>query len=604
MKQPQLKIQKVFKIIMLATLMLLNAWIIYYFVEAIYWQSYSQALSFVVLGNNISILMLNILIIIIFELSVWLLSNSVGCSFGVTALVCCILAIVNELKMKSRGEAFTFGDISVAKEALLVAGNYGLKISRIDIQIIVLILCLAAVYFVCLPSVFAKKFKLYMVRLTSEVVCIIIFSVLWFNVEDIVELIGGNHYVYVTSAWYDENGLPLGLVRTAPRSIDRPEDYSKETILALQNSVSESYVEKESDDELPNLIFVMNESLYDIDSLEEITFNIDPLVELKKLQKDYTNGYLISPSYGGGTCNVEFEVLTGCSVENIGGINALPYVDMIHQDLSSMVSLLNSRGYKTTSFHPNTGTYFNRRNVYEYMQFDEIYFTEEMGELEEEGTYASDTALYEKVIQAYEENESSGSPFFSYIITMQNHGGYDYQYNEYGINVVENTKCTNEQALQTFANLEYSSIEAFTGFIDYFDNISEPTIIVMFGDHSPGLGSIGYQFESSNVTGELEYRTTPLVVWSNYDLPYEEWEYINAYNLAAKVFEYANIEMDEFFLYGLKEENVPTLGEDYYIDKTWKSGKDVIEFANYKQKLWSLAYDRIFGKDYGSWNNE
>ena len=90
-------------------LLLLNPLLIYYFVEAIYWQSFSRALGFLVLESAPAIHMLNVGVILILELLLWFLTNRVGLSFGITAFISCGLAIVNELKMEARGEAFTLG---------------------------------------------------------------------------------------------------------------------------------------------------------------------------------------------------------------------------------------------------------------------------------------------------------------------------------------------------------------------------------------------------------------------------------------------------------------------------------------------------------------
>lgn len=595
---------KIRKNVFTVAIFILNSWLTYYFTEAIYRKSFSSALTFLFQNQNIALHFLNFIIIMAFQLSVLLLTNHIGYSFGIISLITCILAIVNGFKMDARGEAFTFGDIAVAKEALLVANNYNLQLSSLNLRILILIFCISIALLVCLPPVFEKKKNSHIIRLSFGIANTILILLIWCNVENIIDSAGGNHYIFVVSSWYDENGFVLGLVRTAPRSMKAPDGYLKETVLTLQENVSQVNTKNFSESELPNIIFVMNESLYDIETLEGVSFSMDPLEKLKMLQKEYTYGNIISPAYGGGTCNVEFEVLTGYSMEWFESGGVLPYADAINKKLYSIVSLLNSHGYHTTNFHPNTGSYFNRRNVYQYMQFSELNFTEEMDKLPSEGIYPSDAALYKKVIQSFEENQSTDTPYFSYIITMQNHGGYNYQYNNYNINITENSRCKNEQALQTYANLEYSSIEAFLEFVEYFENISEPTIIVMFGDHSPNLGCFEYEFETTYVSGELKYKTTPLIVWSNYGLPYENWGYVNAYNLAAKVLNYANIEMDEFFLYSLAPENVPTYQNEYYINKTWMSGADVSEYAKYKQNLCILAYDRVLGKDYGNWENE
>lgn len=571
--------------------------LVFYFVEAIYFQSFSTALRYILLEWGSEIKLLNLGIVILLEVAMYVFWHNVGTCFAVTSVFCCVLAIVNELKMNARGEAFTFSDIAVAKEALLVAGNYDLKLSSIDWQVILLILVMTVILILFKKSdvrsgIHGKKI---FIRIAAGFLCIGILIGVCRNMGDIMAAVkNGGEHVYVVSQYYNQNGFLVGFARTTFNQVQAPENYSRQTVDAIYDSVNM----KTDIAETPNIIFVMNESLYDVSVLDGVKLNRDPLAELRKLQEKYTYGTFVSPSYGGGTCNVEFEVLTGCPMDEVG-LSTLPYSEMLHHEIDSLACLMNENGYYSVAVHPNTGTYFNRRNVYRYMGFQEVFFTEEMGELPTEGQYAGDQELYERVIDLYE--EKGDKPFFAYVITMQNHGGYEYQYDESGIEVSEGGSCGNERALQTYCNLVDSSVEAFQYLIRYFETVDRPTVIVMFGDHSPNvMGSFEYSAELLLGASSIPlYRTTPLVVYYNYDLPYEDWGYINGYNLASKVMDYCGISMDSFWAYGLDTANVPKLGNYYYVDDEWVSEGNIDSgYIEYKRNMWIMAYDRIFGRNY------
>lgn len=572
---------------------------VFYFVETIFYQSFSLALQFITSDGNIGIKLINLGIIFMFEGILLILINNISVCFGITSLISYILVIINELKMSARGEAFTLSDITVAKEALLVAGNYDLKISMVDVKVFFLLFGLFLLLFFFIPKrpKTADKKKI-AIKGIFALICACVFLMFWMNMENVIEKFGGNgKYIYVTAEFYNRNGYLAGIARTTPHKMKAPAGYSRGAIEAIQNNVS-----NEQSGNTPNIIFVMNESLYDIGMLERVEFNKDPLEKIKKWQEKYAHGNFLSPASGGGTCNVEFEVLTGCPLDNVGGSTVLPYSDMIHQDIASLISLMNSNGYRTVAFHPNTGTYFNRRQIYDYMGFSEVYFSEEMGELPKEGLYASDLELYKKVIETYEAGRGDGQPFFSYIITMQNHGGYSYDYNKCGIEVVQGGICENELELQTYANIISSSVDAMEYLITYFETVEEPTVIVMFGDHIPSLNPFGYQFDKVEHTEQHVYAMTPLVIYSNYNLPNEDWGYVNGYNLAAKVLAYCGIRMDDFFAYALAEDNVPTQGANCYINEQWVPLETTKpEIAEYRKNMWMLAYDRLFGEKYGDW---
>ena len=70
---------------------------------------------------------------------------------------------------------------------------------------------------------------------------------------------------------------------------------------------------------------------------------------------------------------------------------------------------------------------------------------------------------------------------------MQNHGGYAMSYTNFSQEIY----VTNMNGIYPKANRYLSLVkrsdEAFQELVDYFSNVSEPTIICMFGDHLPPL---------------------------------------------------------------------------------------------------------------------
>ena len=92
----------------------------------------------------------------------------------------------------------------------------------------------------------------------------------------------------------------------------------------------------------------------------------------------------------------------------------------------------------------------------------------------------SDQANYEKIVETYE-NKEPGSPFFLFDVTMQNHSGYTNRYFQADINC---NGYDSDEADQYFSLLKLSD-EAISYLIRYFQQVDEPTMIIMFGDHSP-----------------------------------------------------------------------------------------------------------------------
>ncbi len=185
----------------------------------------------------------------------------------------------------------------------------------------------------------------------------------------------------------------------------------------------------------PNVIFIMNEAFWDPTLLKNVKFSEDPLPTVHRLQKEMTSGFLLSPQFGGGTSNVEFEILSGQSMSFMPA-GSVPYQQYISRPLPSLASYFKSQGYASTAIHSYERWFWNRENVYRYMGFDEFISKEGFDNPVNKGAFIADDEVSRRIIQEVEENEE---PTFIYAVTMQNHGPYDD--NRYGDNPIKTEAC-------------------------------------------------------------------------------------------------------------------------------------------------------------------
>ena len=68
----------------------------------------------------------------------------------------------------------------------------------------------------------------------------------------------------------------------------------------------------------PDVILIQLESFLDPKNIKDMTFSDDPAPIHTYLREKYSTGKLSVPSFGGGTANTEFEVLTGINLDNFG----------------------------------------------------------------------------------------------------------------------------------------------------------------------------------------------------------------------------------------------------------------------------------------------
>ena len=119
----------------------------------------------------------------------------------------------------------------------------------------------------------------------------------------------------------------------------------------------------------PNVIFVMSEAFWDPTLLTNVTFSEDPVPTIHRLQKESSTGYLLSPQFGGGTSNVEFEVLTGNSMSFLPG-GSIPYQQYISKPIPSLASYFADQGYKSMGIHSYEGWFWDRNKVYKELGFE------------------------------------------------------------------------------------------------------------------------------------------------------------------------------------------------------------------------------------------
>ena len=109
---------------------------------------------------------------------------------------------------------------------------------------------------------------------------------------------------------------------------------------------------------------------------------------------------------------------------------------------------------------------------------------------------------------------------------MQNHGGYEGDYENFRQEVWLTGEMEGKYPrTDQYLSLMKESDEAFQYLIQYFETCPEPTMIVMFGDHQPGIEDEFYDdiagMPSSVVPVEqqLMWFETPFVIWTNYEQP-------------------------------------------------------------------------------------
>ena len=341
-----------------------------------------------------------------------------------------------------------------------------------------------------------------------------------------------------------------------------PDEYDEYSLTKMLNNTDQV----EGSWNQPNIIVVFSESFWDVSKLENIKFDKDVIPNFHKLQKTQKSIEMISPAYGGMSSNVEFEILTGGSL-NYFSKGYTPYMQLFKKGVSdnnpNIIQELKNNGYKTKIMNSSSKNMFNCSTVYDIYKVDEVNHL--FDEIDLNGQYVTDKYLTDKMIE-YFDNKPSDEKIFYFMITMGGHMPYfEGRYDNYDVNIVESPydKDTNE-VIHSYAEGMYLADKELGRIYDYINTLDEDTIVVFFGDHLPHLSTpdgkdalftTGFLDDDYNLESVYrQYNTTALIL-SNYEIKHDDTKYLGPDLLLTYVINNMDIKISQYYkwLYTTKD---------------------------------------------------
>jgi phosphoglycerol transferase MdoB-like AlkP superfamily enzyme len=274
----------------------------------------------------------------------------------------------------------------------------------------------------------------------------------------------------------------------------------------------------ESEGVKPNIIVVLSESLFDLTQLPGVTYSRDPLPFFHELQAQYTHGTMLSPMFGGGTANVELEVLTGLSMRFLPE-GAIPYDQYITHGVDSLAAILSRQGYTATAITPWSNWFFHNNIVYRNLGFHRL-ITNEFMRMVFSGPNIPDSEVASLIMA---ETAKTEGPDFIFANTGENH--YPYNPGKFAANTIAVQGLTEpaKGLLETYAQGCSAADQMLRTLVEHYQQPGEPTMIVWFGDHKPVLGPDYLVYRESGYisgTGDPDFVNkmyeVPVLVWNNY----------------------------------------------------------------------------------------
>ncbi len=537
---------------------------------------------------------------------------------------------VTYFKLEMRGEPLLPWDFQQLGDFMGVADNVKLSVQpHMIVVALIFLLCLGLS--IMMPSSYrGMKRRGLIVRLILAIVGAVMSLGIFFGIYMSKEVCASFHIyedMWMQDRYYRNYSIVTGfLTNLRVMQFEAPENYSQEAVYERLDQVekapsdepmyADSYAAEHEKDavQTPNIIYVMNESFWDVSRLEGIAFDRDLTPNLKRLAQQGASGYVYSPSFGGGTCDVEFEVLTGFSLEHLPA-GSKPYQQYVTDATPSLAQFLKGQGYSTVAIHGYYERMWSRNTAYPRLGLDDFISIEDMSDPDKRRGFVSDMEMTQQIIEQYESRKENG-PVFIHAVTMQNHTTYDeskYPQDEL-VNVLEHPGLSEKtlSPLRDFATGVYEADAALGALTDYFSQVEEPTIIVFWGDHFNPFGD-GYEIYEK--TGYIEkgdtsspaLHQTDLLIWSNYSDTHTDLGTIAAYEVSPVMAELYGLERPIYFDYLLQQMSVyraRTRGVTVEANGSF-SETMTEEQQQWYNDHWLLQYDQMFGKNFtAQWENE
>ncbi len=436
------------------------------------------------------IIIKNVVLIMLVNLMLASILQSIRAAFLISSFLMLVAGIANFFVISFRGYGIVYMDFYAIKTAATVAGGYSYSITP---------------YFLagCFTGAAGILMCRYLPRRQKGG---------YFGRKQLSKSLAGIAICLAFTAWINFDATFFKGVSSITwdqilSAYETEEDYSGNTKTGQKN---------------PNIIMIMNESFSDLRVLGDYQTDIDVMPFYDSLKENTIKGYVQSSVYGGYTSNSEFEFLTGCSKVFLPGN---PYLQYMDDYLPSVISNIKSHeGYdEAVAIHPYNASGYNRNRVYPLLHFDRFLSAADFENPVLVRDYISDLSSYQKIEELYE-NKKEGSSLCVFNVTMQNHNPYNNTSYKFKDSVHVTSFPAGMQAEQ-YLSLMKMSDDALEQLITYFQNVDEPVIILLFGDHQPHLPDLFYKDLMGKMPLQFTQEDTmlkhkvPFLIWANYDIP-------------------------------------------------------------------------------------
>ncbi|MFP2928201.1 sulfatase-like hydrolase/transferase [Pyxidicoccus sp. 3LG] len=424
--------------------------------------------------------------------------------------------------------------------------------------------------------------------------------------------VGVLHQIWDQRSNYQVNGLPLMMLwNWEGLRLDPGSEYSEAQVLAaLGTGGTREGAPAAATGEPIDVVIYMAESFWDPTRLA-VPLSADPIPFVHALAASHSSGQLISPAFGGGTANAEFELLTGMSA-SFTPDGAFPYQHYLLRPVEALPSLFRAAGYHTVAIHPFHAWYWSRDVVYPLLGFDEFQSLADFPSARLEGPWVSDEEVVDRILQELSDERRAS---FVMAVTMSTHGPYNVApTGAEEIEVLGKLSPDSRNVLGNYVHKLRQMDRALERLVRRLEARPRRTLLVLFGDHLPMLGpdyavyrEAGFLTEPWTDAQRERMAEVPVVLWSNFPLAKQEL-HLSMGLFAPRILEAAGMRPPGFFAFLTELSRVvPVVRTDLLQGASGEylplSEREAVAPAPGSSAEWLrryrlLTYDRLVGENF------
>lgn len=303
-----------------------------------------------------------------------------------------------------------------------------------------------------------------------------------------------------------------------------------------------------------NVIFIHAESIQNF--LIDLKINgeyVTPNLNRIAHEGMYFNRFYPQISIGTSS-DSEFTLNTGLMPSSSGTV----FVNYYDRKYYALPNYFNQMGYYTFSSHANAGSYWNRKEMYKTLGYQDFYDKDsfnvpnDVNDKDFIGLGLSDESFFIQLVNILKKIHEEKEPFYGTVITLSNHSPFNdlEKYGKFDVTLKykdENNKeivvpYLEDSEMGNYIKSAHYADKALGIFIDLLkeNGILENTVIMLYGDHEAKLSKkefiklYNYDEKTDSIKNEddptyisLEnynydlLKNTPFIIWS-YDEKYEK----------------------------------------------------------------------------------